>query len=63
MQLQLTFLAQESITAPHVTIAVGTINYLNALLAAPFPTFTFSPVGGSVHQFGNYGTTMKLLHS
>jgi hypothetical protein len=29
--------------SPHVTIGVGTIEYLNALLAAPFPTFTFPP--------------------
>src|SRR5271155_2086529 len=28
--------------SPHVTIGVGTVDYLNALLAAPFPTFTFS---------------------
>jgi hypothetical protein len=49
--------------SPHVTIGVGTIDYLDALLAAPFPTFTFSPVGASVYQFGNFGTAMKLLHS
>jgi hypothetical protein len=49
--------------SPHVTIGVGTVDYLNALLAAPFPTFTFSAVGMSVYQFGNFGTAMKLLHS
>jgi hypothetical protein len=49
--------------SPHVTIGVGTVDYLNALLAAPFPTFTFSPAGASVYQFGNYGTAMKQLHS
>jgi hypothetical protein len=49
--------------SPHVTIGVGTVDYLNALLAAPFPTFTFSPAGASVYQFGNYGTAMKKLHS
>lgn len=49
--------------SPHVTIGVGTVDYLNALLAAPFPTFTFSPVGMSVYQFGNFGTAAKLLHS
>ena len=49
--------------SPHVTIGVGTIDYLDTLLAAPFPTFTFSPVGMSVYQFGNYGTAMKQLHS
>jgi len=49
--------------SPHVTIGVGTVDYLNALLAAPFPTFTFSAVGASVYQFGSFGTAAKLLHS
>ena len=49
--------------SPHVTIGVGTVDYLNALLAAPFPTFTFSTVGASAYQFGNFGTAMKQLHS
>ena len=49
--------------SPHVTIGVGTIDYLNALLAAPFPTFTFSAVGMSAYQFGNFGTAAKQLHS
>jgi hypothetical protein len=48
--------------SPHVTIGVGTVDYLNALLAAPFPTFTFSAVGVSGYQFGNFGTAAKLLH-
>jgi hypothetical protein len=48
---------------PHVTIGVGTIPYLDALLAAPFPTFTFSPAGASAYQFGNFGTAAKQLHS
>ena len=47
--------------SPHVTIGVGTADYLNALLAAPFTTFTFSAVGVSVYQFGNFGTAAKLL--
>jgi hypothetical protein len=49
--------------SPHVTIGVGTADYLNALLAAPFPKFTFSAVGVSVYQFGNFGTAAKLLHA
>jgi len=48
---------------PHVTIGVGTVEYLDALLAAPFPTFTFSAVGASTYQFGNFGTAAKQLHS
>src|ERR1039457_3604238 len=49
--------------SPHVTIGVGTVEYLDALLAAPFPTFMFSVVGVSAYQFGNFGTAMKQLHS
>jgi hypothetical protein len=48
---------------PHVKIGVGITDYLNALLAAPFPTFTFSAVGASAYQFGNFGTAAKQLHS
>jgi hypothetical protein len=49
--------------SPHVTIGVGTVGYLDALLAAPFPTFTFSAAGASAYQFGNFGTAAKRLHS
>jgi hypothetical protein len=49
--------------SPHVTIGVGTVDYLNALLAAPFPTFTFSTAGASAYQFGNFGTAAKQLQS
>jgi len=49
--------------SPHVTIGVGTRDYLDALLAAPFPMFTFSVMGESAHQFGNFGIAAKRLHS
>jgi hypothetical protein len=49
--------------SPHVTIGVGTVDYLDALVTAPFPTFTFSASGASAYQFGNFGTAAKLLHS
>jgi hypothetical protein len=49
--------------SPHVTIGVGTVDYLDALLAEPFPTFMFSVVGVSAYQFGNFGTAAKQLHS
>ncbi len=49
--------------SPHVTIGVGTVEYLDALLAAPFPTFTFSAVVVSAYQFGNFGTAAKQLNS
>jgi hypothetical protein len=49
--------------APHVTIGIGLIDFLDKMLAAPFDDFTFSPVGGSVYHLGNYGTAMTKLHS
>jgi hypothetical protein len=48
---------------PHVTIGIGTIDFLNAMLAKPFDRFTFSPVAASVYHLGNYGTAMTKLHS
>ena len=49
--------------APHVTIGIGTIDFLNSMVAAPFEDFTFSPVGASIYHLGNYGTAMTKLHS
>jgi hypothetical protein len=49
--------------SPHVTTGVGTVEYVDASLAKPFDTFTFSPVGASVYHLGNYGTAMVKLHS
>jgi hypothetical protein len=46
---------------PHVTIGVGTEAYLNAMLAQPFPSFTFSAAGASVYQLGSFGTARKEL--
>jgi hypothetical protein len=46
---------------PHVTIGVGTKQYLDAMLAAPFEAFTFSPGGASVYQLGDFGTARKNL--
>jgi 2'-5' RNA ligase len=46
---------------PHVTIGVGTEAYLNKMLAEPFPSFTFSVAGASVHQLGSFGTARKEL--
>jgi hypothetical protein len=48
---------------PHVTIGIGAIDFLDAMLARPFDSFTFSPVAASVYHLGNYGTAMTKLHS
>jgi hypothetical protein len=46
---------------PHVTIGAGTEDYLNKMLAEPFPSFTFSATGASVYQLGTFGTARKEL--
>jgi hypothetical protein len=46
---------------PHVSTGVGTIEYLNEMLAEPFEPFTFSPASASVYQLGAFGTARKEL--
>jgi hypothetical protein len=46
---------------PHVTIGVAPEAYLNEMLAEPFQTFTFSPVGASVYHLGSFGAARKEL--
>jgi len=48
---------------PHVTVGIASQDYLKKMLAEPFDVFTFSPVGASVYQLGNYGTARKKLKS
>ena len=46
---------------PHVTTGVATEAYLNAMVAEPFESFTFSPAGASVYQLGSFGAARKEL--
>lgn len=46
---------------PHVSTGVGTIDYLNKMLAEPFDAFTFSPASASVYQLGTFGAARKEL--
>jgi len=46
---------------PHVSVGIGTQEYLKKMLAEPFDAFTFSPAGASVYHLGNYGTARKQL--
>jgi hypothetical protein len=48
---------------PHVSIGVGTVEFLTTFGSAPFDDFTFSPAAASVYHLGEYGTAMKKLHS
>jgi hypothetical protein len=47
--------------SPHVTIGTASRAFLDAMLAAEFADFTFSPASASVYQFGNYGAARKQL--
>ena len=46
---------------PHVTIGVAKEAYLKKMLAEPFDSFMFSPIGASVYQLGAFGTARKEL--
>ena len=46
---------------PHVTIGVAMESYLKVMLAEPFKSFTFSPVGAAVFHLGTFGTARKEL--
>jgi hypothetical protein len=46
---------------PHVSIGVGTREYLDKLEAEPFKPFTFKPRAVAVYQLGDFGTAQKLL--
>lgn len=46
---------------PHVTTGLASREYLDKMLAEPFETFTFSPVGAAVYHLGHYGTAAKKL--
>lgn len=46
---------------PHVTTGVGTIAYLDEMLAEPFDAFTFSPAGAAIYQLGAFGTAQEQL--
>jgi hypothetical protein len=48
---------------PHVTIGIGTKEYLDKMMEEKFEPFTFSPVGVSVYHLGNYGTAREELKS
>ena len=47
--------------SPHVTIGLAKPDYLDAMLEEKFVAFTFSPIGLSVYQLGEYGTARKQL--
>jgi hypothetical protein len=49
--------------SPHVSTGVGTVEFLEKVVAKPFHEFSFSPASVSVYKLGNYGTARKELKS
>ncbi|HEY9759724.1 MAG TPA: 2'-5' RNA ligase family protein [Oculatellaceae cyanobacterium] len=49
--------------SPHVSTGVGTVDFLDKVVAKPFHEFSFSPAGVSIYHLGNYGTARKELKS
>ncbi len=46
---------------PHVTIGLGTREFLDKMKAEPFKSFTFKARSVDVYQLGEFGTAQKLL--
>jgi 2'-5' RNA ligase len=47
---------------PHLTIGIGTRDFVDALKAEPFEAFTFRAVSVSIYQVGDYGVAQRKLH-
>jgi len=46
---------------PHVSTGIAPTTYLDQMIAEPFESFKFSPVGAAVYQLGPFGTAAKKL--
>jgi len=47
---------------PHLTVGIGTRDFVDALKAEPFETFTVRAVSVSLYQVGDYGVAQRKLH-
>ncbi len=47
---------------PHLTVGIGTRDFVDALKAEPFEAFTFRAVSVSLYQVGDYGVAQKKLY-
>ncbi|MGM0688804.1 MAG: 2'-5' RNA ligase family protein [Bacillota bacterium] len=47
---------------PHLTVGIGTRDFVDALKAEPFEPFTVRAVSLSLYQVGDYGVAQKKLH-
>jgi hypothetical protein len=46
---------------PHVSTGIAATDYLDRMIAEPFPPFTFAPASAAVYQLGPFGTAARLL--
>ena len=47
---------------PHLTVGIGTRDFVDALKAEPFEAFTVRAVSVSVYQVGDYGVAQRKLY-
>jgi phosphoglycolate phosphatase-like HAD superfamily hydrolase len=47
---------------PHLTVGIGTRDFVDTLRAEPFEPFTVRAVSVSLYQVGDYGVAQKKLH-
>jgi 2'-5' RNA ligase len=47
---------------PHLTVGIGTSDFVDALKAEPFEPFTVKAVSVSLYQVGDYGVAQKKLY-
>ena len=47
---------------PHLTVGIGTRDFVDSLKAEPFEPFTFRAVSVSLYQLGDFGVAQRKLH-
>jgi len=46
---------------PHVSTGIAATDYLDRMIAEPFPPFVFAPASAAVYQLGPFGTAARSL--
>jgi hypothetical protein len=46
---------------PHLTVGIGTRDFVDALKAEPFEPFTFRATSVSLYQLGDFGVAQRKL--
>lgn len=47
---------------PHLTVGIGSREFVDGLTAEPFETFTFRALSVSIYQLGDYGVAQRKLY-